>query len=51
MGRGEVRVGEPVNSGTAENGGHSDLSDLHTIVAVFPRLLATQNVSLHPTTL
>ena len=35
------------NGGTAENGRHSDLAALYTIVAVFPRPLAAQNASLH----
>nr|XP_045222494.1 R3H domain-containing protein 2 isoform X17 [Macaca fascicularis] len=34
------------NSGTAENGRHSDLAALYTIVAVFPSPLAAQNASL-----
>ncbi|KAK2119484.1 R3H domain-containing protein 2 [Saguinus oedipus] len=34
------------NSGTAENGRHSDLAALYTIVAVFPSPLAPQNASL-----
>ncbi|KAM5289123.1 R3H domain-containing protein 2 isoform 8-T8 [Ctenodactylus gundi] len=33
-------------SGTAENGRHSDLAALYTIVAVFPSPLAAQNASL-----
>ncbi|XP_034275138.1 R3H domain-containing protein 2 isoform X8 [Pantherophis guttatus] len=35
------------NHGTAENGRHSDLAALYTIVAVFPSPLAAQNASLH----
>ncbi|XP_058442128.1 R3H domain-containing protein 2 isoform X8 [Marmota monax] len=34
------------NSGTAENGRHSDLAAFYTIVAVFPSPLAAQNASL-----
>ncbi|KAM4882526.1 R3H domain-containing protein 2 isoform 12-T15 [Thomomys bottae] len=34
------------NGGTAENGRHSDLAALYTIVAVFPSPLAAQNASL-----
>nr|XP_009940300.1 PREDICTED: R3H domain-containing protein 2 [Opisthocomus hoazin] len=34
------------NSGTPENGRHSDLAALYTIVAVFPSPLAAQNASL-----
>ncbi|XP_077048696.1 R3H domain-containing protein 2 isoform X2 [Agelaius phoeniceus] len=34
------------SSGTAENGRHSDLAALYTIVAVFPSPLAAQNASL-----
>ncbi|XP_044797465.1 R3H domain-containing protein 2 isoform X6 [Bubalus bubalis] len=34
------------NGGTAENGRHSDLAALYTIVAVFPSSLAAQNASL-----
>ncbi|XP_061470625.1 R3H domain-containing protein 2 isoform X6 [Rhineura floridana] len=34
------------NHGTAENGRHSDLAALYTIVAVFPSSLAAQNASL-----
>ncbi|XP_059101416.1 R3H domain-containing protein 2 isoform X14 [Peromyscus eremicus] len=34
------------NSGTGENGRHSDLAALYTIVAVFPSPLAAQNASL-----
>lgn len=34
------------NSGTTENGRHSDLAALYTIVAVFPSPLAAQNASL-----
>ncbi|XP_026640416.1 R3H domain-containing protein 2 isoform X6 [Microtus ochrogaster] len=34
------------NNGTAENGRHSDLAALYTIVAVFPSPLAAQNASL-----
>ncbi|CAO2582059.1 R3H domain-containing protein 2 [Lemmus lemmus] len=34
------------NSGTAENGRHSDLAALYTIVAIFPSPLAAQNASL-----
>lgn len=33
------------NGGTAENGRHSDLAALYTIVAVFPSPLAAQNAS------
>nr|XP_045007511.1 R3H domain-containing protein 2 isoform X6 [Jaculus jaculus] len=39
-------VGGGDNSGTAENGRHSDLAALYTIVAVFPSPLAAQNASL-----
>uniref|UniRef100_A0A5F4VQV9 Uncharacterized protein n=1 Tax=Callithrix jacchus TaxID=9483 RepID=A0A5F4VQV9_CALJA len=35
------------NGGTAENGRHSDLAALYTVVAVFPSPLAAQNASLH----
>ncbi|XP_053907323.1 R3H domain-containing protein 2 isoform X2 [Cuculus canorus] len=34
------------NNGTPENGRHSDLAALYTIVAVFPSSLAAQNASL-----
>ncbi|XP_031796975.1 R3H domain-containing protein 2 isoform X9 [Sarcophilus harrisii] len=34
------------NNGTAENGRHTDLAALYTIVAVFPSPLAAQNASL-----
>ena len=34
------------NNGTPENGRHSDLAALYTIVAVFPSPLAAQNASL-----
>ncbi|KAL8164047.1 UNVERIFIED_CONTAM: R3H domain-containing protein 2 [Gekko kuhli] len=34
------------NHGTAENGRHSDLAALYTIVAVFPSPSAAQNASL-----
>ncbi|XP_066470405.1 R3H domain-containing protein 2 isoform X1 [Tiliqua scincoides] len=34
------------NHGTAENGRHSDLAALYTIVAVFPSPMAAQNASL-----
>lgn len=34
------------NAGTPENGRHSDLAALYTIVAVFPSPLAAQNASL-----
>ncbi|KAM6394994.1 R3H domain-containing protein 2 isoform 1-T1 [Rhynochetos jubatus] len=40
------RRGDGENSGTPENGRHSDLAALYTIVAVFPSPLAAQNASL-----
>ncbi|KAM6106299.1 R3H domain-containing protein 2 isoform 4-T4 [Pterocles gutturalis] len=42
--RGEGGGGD--NSGTPENGRHTDLAALYTIVAVFPSPLAAQNASL-----
>ncbi|XP_069735754.1 R3H domain-containing protein 2 isoform X6 [Phaenicophaeus curvirostris] len=42
--RGDGASGD--NNGTPENGRHSDLAALYTIVAVFPSSLAAQNASL-----
>ncbi|XP_010295605.1 PREDICTED: R3H domain-containing protein 2 [Phaethon lepturus] len=42
--RGDAGGGD--NNGTPENGRHSDLAALYTIVAVFPSPLAAQNASL-----
>lgn len=44
--RGDGGGGGGDNSGTPENGRHSDLAALYTIVAVFPSPLAAQNASL-----
>ncbi|XP_063149996.1 R3H domain-containing protein 2 isoform X3 [Candoia aspera] len=45
--QGRLGGGGDNNHGTAENGRHSDLAALYTIVAVFPSPLAAQNASLH----
>ncbi|XP_053226548.1 R3H domain-containing protein 2 isoform X6 [Podarcis raffonei] len=44
--QGRPRGGGDNNHGTTENGRHSDLAALYTIVAVFPSPLAAQNASL-----